>query len=102
VQGKKGEESAKAEAEADLRRKWKTAGQHSTVSLLTRAGFGPWQRLMTQSRLDLARALNYREDTLLQVRHTIFTPFVKYIINTHTCHFSFIVFSRQLTIEPIY
>ena len=48
MQSKKGEESAKADAETELRKKWKQAQQHSTTSVLTRVGFGPWQRLMTQ------------------------------------------------------
>ncbi len=56
----------KAQEEAELKRKTKIATAHSTRSLLIRAGFGPWQRLMVQSRLNWAKSMNHRDDVLLQ------------------------------------
>jgi len=56
----------KARNEAEARRKMKLAGAHGTRAVLIRSGFGPWQRLMVQSRLNWAKALYHRDDTLVQ------------------------------------
>lgn len=56
----------KARQEAELRRKMKMSVAHGTRAVLIRAGFGPWQRLMVQCRLDWAKAMYHRDDTLVQ------------------------------------
>jgi len=56
----------KARNEAEAHRKMKLAEAHGTRAVLIHAGFGPWQRLMVQSRLDWAKAMYHRDDTLVQ------------------------------------
>ena len=49
-----------------MRRKAHMASQHRDKQLLIQRGFGPWRRLVQARRIDWVRAMDFREDTLLQ------------------------------------
>jgi hypothetical protein len=57
---------ARQAREADLKLKSAAAIEHRTKSLLIQRGLGPWRRLVQDRRIAWVKAMDFREDTLLQ------------------------------------